>query len=34
MAAAVERASQDPMVKVGRLAVELYEWKIPRGVLK
>ena len=34
MAAATERASQDPMVKAGRLAVELYEWRIPRGVLK
>ena len=34
LAAAVERASQDPMVKAGRLAVELHEWTIPRGVLK
>jgi uncharacterized protein YciI len=34
LAAAVERASQDPMVKAGRLAVELHEWAIPRGVLK
>jgi uncharacterized protein YciI len=31
---AIERASEDPMVKAGRLAVELYEWRIPRGVLK
>ena len=31
---AIERASGDPMVKEGRLAVELYEWTIPKGVLK
>jgi photosystem II stability/assembly factor-like uncharacterized protein/uncharacterized protein YciI len=34
LAAAVERASQDPMVKAGRLAVELYAWAVPRGILK
>ena len=34
MAEATERASGDPMVKAGRLAVELYEWNIPRGILK
>lgn len=31
---AMERASGDPMVKAGRLAVELYEWTIPKGILK
>ena len=34
LASAMERASQDPMVKVGRLAVELYEWTLPKGILK
>jgi uncharacterized protein YciI len=34
MEEAQERASGDPMVRAGRLAVELYGWTIPRGVLK
>ena len=34
MEEATERASADPMVKAGRLAVELYEWNIPKGILK
>ena len=34
MEEAMERASADPMVKAGRLAVELYAWKIPKGILK
>jgi uncharacterized protein len=31
---AKERAQGDPMVKVGRLAVELHPWSIPKGALK
>lgn len=34
MAEAVERASADPMVKAGRMKPELYEWKVPKGILK
>lgn len=34
MAEAIERASADPMVKAGRMAPELYEWTVPRGILK
>lgn len=34
MKEAVDRASADPMVKAGRLAVELYAWSIPKGILK
>jgi uncharacterized protein YciI len=34
MAEAVERASGDPMIKAGRMKPELYEWTIPRGILK
>lgn len=34
MEEAVERASADPMVKIGRLAVELYEWNVPAGILR
>ena len=34
MEEAKERASQDPAVKAGRLAVELYEWTVPKGILK
>ncbi len=34
LAAAKEIAEGDPMIKVGRLAVELYEWKAPSGALK
>jgi len=28
-----QRAEADPMVKVGRLAVELHPWQVPRGAL-
>lgn len=28
-----ERAEADPMVKVGRLAVELHPWQVPKGAL-
>ena len=31
---AQERAEGDPMVKAGRLAVELHPWAIPKGALK
>lgn len=31
---AKERAEGDPMVKAGRLAVELHPWAIPKGALK
>ena len=31
---AVERASADPVVKSGRLAVEMYQWRVPKGILK
>jgi uncharacterized protein YciI len=31
---AKQRAEADPMVKVGRLAVELHPWSIPKGALK
>ena len=34
MAEAQERASADPMVKAGRMKPELYEWKVPKGILK
>ena len=34
LAEAVERASADPMVKAGRLAVEMYQWRVPKGILK
>jgi uncharacterized protein YciI len=34
MAAAVERASGDPMIEAGRMKPELYAWTIPRGILK
>jgi uncharacterized protein YciI len=34
MAEAVERASADPMIKAGRMAPELFEWTIPKGILK
>jgi photosystem II stability/assembly factor-like uncharacterized protein/uncharacterized protein YciI len=34
LAEAKDRASADPAVKAGRLAVELYEWTIPAGILK
>ena len=34
MAEAMERASSDPMVKAGRMKPELYEWKVPKGILK
>ena len=34
MAEAMERASADPMVKAGRMKPELYEWKVPTGILK
>jgi len=34
MGEAIERASGDPMVKAGRLAVGLYAWSIPKGILK
>lgn len=34
MEEAIERASGDPMVKAGRLAVELYAWNVPKGILK
>jgi uncharacterized protein YciI len=34
MAEAMERASADPMVKAGRMKPELYEWKVPKGILK
>ena len=30
---AKQRAESDPMVKVGRLAVELHSWQVPRGAL-
>jgi uncharacterized protein len=30
---AKQRAEADPMVKVGRLAVELHPWQVPRGAL-
>jgi uncharacterized protein YciI len=30
---AKERANADPMVKVGRLAVELHPWQVPKGAL-
>lgn len=31
---AAARANADPMVKVGRLVVELHPWSIPRGALR
>jgi uncharacterized protein YciI len=34
MAEALERASADPMVKAGRMTPELYEWQVPKGILK
>ena len=34
MEEAVERASGDPMIKVGRLVPQLYEWTVPKGILK
>ena len=34
MAEAMERASADPMVKAGRMKPELYEWKVPKGIMK
>jgi uncharacterized protein YciI len=34
MAEAMERASEDPMVKAGRMKPELYAWKVPKGILK
>ena len=34
MAEAMDRASADPMVKAGRMKPELYEWKVPKGILK
>lgn len=34
MAEAMERASADPMVKAGRMKPELYEWQVPKGILK
>jgi hypothetical protein len=34
MEEAVERASGDPMIKVGRLKPQLYEWTVPKGILK
>jgi uncharacterized protein YciI len=34
MQEAIDRASADPMIKAGRLVPELYEWTIPKGVLK
>lgn len=34
MAEALERASADPMVKAGRMKPELYEWQVPKGILK
>lgn len=34
MAEAVERASADPMVKTGRMKPELYEWTVPKRILK
>jgi uncharacterized protein YciI len=34
MAEAMERASADPMVKSGRMAAELYECHVPKGILK
>ena len=34
LAEAIERASGDPMIKAGRLKPELYEWTIPKGILK
>jgi uncharacterized protein YciI len=30
---AQQRASADPMVKAGRLAVELHQWQVPVGSL-
>jgi uncharacterized protein YciI len=30
---AKRRAEGDPMVKIGRLAVELHEWQVPKGAL-
>jgi uncharacterized protein YciI len=34
MQEAMTWASGDPMVKAGRLAVEMYEWRIPSGILR
>ena len=34
MAAAVERASGDPMIRAGRMKPELYSWTVPKGILK
>ena len=34
MKEARERANGDPMIKVGRLVAELYEWQVPQGILK
>src|SRR5688572_9222023 len=34
MAEALERASGDPMIKAGRMKPELYEWTVPKGILK
>ena len=34
MVEAIDRASQDPMIKAGRMAPELYEWTIPKGKLR
>jgi uncharacterized protein YciI len=33
MGEAKERAEADPMVKAGRLAVELHPWQVPKGAL-
>jgi uncharacterized protein len=33
MEEAKQRAESDPMVKIGRLAVELHPWQVPRGAL-
>jgi uncharacterized protein YciI len=33
MAAAQEWINTDPMVKVGRLIIELHTWMVPKGVL-
>jgi uncharacterized protein YciI len=33
MEEARQRAEGDPMVKIGRLAVELHPWQVPKGAL-